>query len=128
MTQNVSAKDNELSAVEYFKAKLTYEMSPYGLKHVLDEKSDDYQIVDVRSPEEYKQAHIPTAVSIPLKELPAKLSTLPKNKTIVTYCGSLTCQLAPTAALELAQKGFQVMDLHGGLKEWQSFGFPVEQA
>jgi rhodanese-related sulfurtransferase len=125
MTQNVSS---ELSAVEYFKAKLTYEMSPYGLKHVIDEKSNDYQIVDVRSPEEYKKAHIPTAISIPLKDLPGKLSALPKNKTIVTYCGSLTCQLAPTAALELAQKGFQVMDLHGGLKEWQNFGFPVEKA
>jgi rhodanese-related sulfurtransferase len=128
MTQNVATKTPQLSAVEYFKAKLSYEMSPYGLKHLLDEKTKDYTLVDVRSAEEFKKAHIPTALNIPLKELTNKLSSLPKDKTIVTYCGSITCQLAPTAALELAQKGFKVMDLHGGIKEWQGYGFPVEQA
>jgi rhodanese-related sulfurtransferase len=128
MTQNVATKAPQMSAVEYFKAKLGYEMSPYGLKHLLDDKTKDYVLVDVRSPEEFKKAHIPTALSIPLKELTNKLSSLPKDKTIVTYCGNITCQLAPTAALELAQKGFKVMDLHGGIKEWQNFGFPVEQA
>lgn len=126
MTQNTAVKPSA-SAVEYFKAKLAYEMSPYGLNGFLEKKSQDYQIVDVRSAKDFAEGHIPGAISVPLQELTAKLSSLPKNKTLVTYCGSLTCQLAPTAALQLAEKGFKVMELHGGFKAWNDFGFSVEK-
>ena len=57
----------------------------------------------------------------------ALLATLPKDKTIVTYCGNLTCALAPKAALVLAEKGFKVMELFGGLQTWQEKGFPLEK-
>lgn len=120
-------KTHEPSAADYFIAKLKYEMSPYGLKGLLDEGSTDYQIIDVRSSDQYDEGHIPGALNIPLVDLPKMLSKIPKDKTIVTYCGSITCQLAPKAALELAQKGFKVMDLHGGLKEWTNYGYPVEK-
>ena len=125
---NTSTKTNGLSAAEYFKAKLSYDMSPYGLKQLLDQKSQDYRIIDVRSAEDFKQGHLPTAINLPLQELPGKLSSLPKDKTLVTYCGSITCQMAPKAALELAQKGFKVMELHGGIQEWKNYGYPVEKA
>lgn len=129
MAQQTSTKTpHGLSAVDYFRAKLSFEMSPYGLKHLLDDKTNDtLHVIDVRMPEDYAQGHIPGAVNIPLPEIIGKLSSIPKDKTIVTYCGSITCQMAPKAALELAQKGYKVMDLHGGLKEWQSYGFPVEK-
>ena len=71
--------------------------------------------------------HIKGAKNIPLPELVSKLATLPKDKTIVTYCGDLTCGLAPKAALELAQKGFKVMELVGGIDTWSKKGFPVEK-
>ncbi|MDD5304615.1 MAG: rhodanese-like domain-containing protein [Elusimicrobia bacterium] len=127
MANIFATKTQEQSAVDYFKSKLRYDMSPYGLKALLDEKASGYRIVDVRSPEDFDEGHIPTALNIPLEDLPGMLSSLPKDKIIVTYCGSITCQLAPKAALELAQKGFKVMELHGGLKEWTSFGYPVEK-
>lgn len=129
MAQQASTKTpHGLSAVDYFRAKLSYEMSPYGLKHLLDDKTNDtLHVIDVRMPDAYAEGHIPGAVNIPLPEIIGKLSAIPKDKTIVTYCGSITCQMAPKAALELAQKGYKVMDLHGGLKEWQSYGFPVEK-
>lgn len=131
MSQHIATKDQGksliLSSVEYYRAKLSYEMGPYSLKALLDDKTNDtLHIVDVRSPEAYAEGHIPTAVNIPLQELPGKMSQLPKDKTIVTYCGSITCQMAPKAALELAQKGFKVVELHGGLKEWHAYGYPVE--
>jgi rhodanese-related sulfurtransferase len=125
---NIMKTKSHLSAADYFKAKLNYEMSPWALKTSLDEQDSQYRIVDVRSPEDFKAGHLPTSINVPLAQLPGMLSSLPRDKTIVTYCGSLTCQLAPRAALELAQKGFNVMELHGGLKEWQAFGFPVEKA
>ncbi len=118
-----------ISAADYFSAKLAYEMTPWTLKRlVLDEKSDKHLVLDVRSPEHFAQAHIPTAVNIPLADLVLKLKALPKNKILVTYCGNITCGLAPKAALELAQKGFHVMELFGGIQEWQDRGFPIQKA
>ena len=55
------------------------------------------------------------------------MSTLPKDKTLVTYCANLTCALAPKAALVLAEKGFKVMELMGGIATWTETGFPVEK-
>ncbi|MBI2789195.1 MAG: hypothetical protein HYX59_10975 [Elusimicrobia bacterium] len=121
-------KTHEPSAADYFIAKLKYEMSPYALNALMEEGASGYQIIDVRSSEDFDAGHIHGALNIPLVDLPKMLSEIPKSKTIVTYCGSITCQLAPKAALELAQKGFTVMELHGGLKEWQSYGYPVEKS
>lgn len=128
MTPTTLPKTPPISAVDYFSAKLDYEMTPWTLKAQLDRGAKDCLVLDVREPQSYAQGHIPGAQSIPLSELPAKLSALPKNKTIVTYCGNITCQLAPKAALELAQKGFKVRELFGGIEEWSKRGFPVEKA
>lgn len=126
MTQTL---DNTLalSAVEYFKAKLAYEMTPYALNSLLTKKVTDLLVLDVRSAEDFNLSHIPTALNIPLMDLAGKLATLPKNKTLVTYCGNFTCGLAPKAALALAEKGFRVMQLTGGMEVWLQKGFPVEK-
>lgn len=124
-----------LSAVEYFKAKLSYEMTPWTLKGLLVDhaptscglKASEVLVLDVRSAEAYADGHLPTALNIPLADLPGKLESLPKDKTVVTYCGNLTCALAPKAALVLAEKGFKVMELFGGLETWQQKGFRVEK-
>lgn len=127
MTQTLE-KTPTLSAVEYFKAKLAYEMTPYALNALITEKKlTDLVILDVRTPEAFAESHLPTAMNIPLADLTGKLATLPKDKTIVTYCSSITCALAPKAALVLAEKGFKVMELFGGLQTWLEKGYPVEK-
>ena len=127
MTQTLD-KTLTISAVEYFKAKLAYEMTPYALKGLLvDKKATDLLVLDVRSAEQFNAGHLPTAQNIPLADLAGKLSTLPKDKTIVTYCSNITCALAPKAALVLAEKGFKVMEMYGGFATWTEYGFPVEK-
>lgn len=126
MTQTLD-KTLALSAVEYFKAKLAYEMTPYSLNSLLTKKVTDLLVLDVRSADMYNENHIPTALNIPLADLAGKLATLPKDKTIVAYCGNFTCALAPKAALVLAEKGFRVMQLTGGMETWTEKGFPVEK-
>ncbi len=134
MTQTLE-KPLALSAAEYFKAKLSYEMTPWTLKGLLLDgtptscglKTSDMLLLDVRSADAYAEGHIPGALSLPLADLPGKLATLPKDKTIITYCGNLTCALAPKAALVLAEKSFKVMELYGGLQTWQEKGFRVEK-
>lgn len=126
MTQTLE-KTLALSAVEYFKAKLAYEMTPYALNSLLEKKVSDLLVLDVRSTDMYDANHIPSALNIPLADLAGKLAALPKDKTIVAYCGNLTCALAPKAALTLAEKGFRVMQLTGGMETWLEKGFPTEK-
>jgi rhodanese-related sulfurtransferase len=128
MTTNVlEPKLIELTAVQYFSAKLAYEMTPWALKSIIEKTPEQVLILDVRNAEMFAANHILGAKNIPLAELVSKLGTLPKDKTIVTYCGDLTCGLAPKAALELAQKGFKVKELVGGIDVWSEKGFPVEK-
>ncbi len=127
MTPTTELKPQTISAVEYFKAKLAYEMTPYALNSLIAKKTLDLCVLDVRSAEQFAEGHLPTALNIPLADLAGKLATLPKDKTIVTYCGNITCGLAPKAALVLAEKGFRVMEMFGGIATWKEYGFPIEK-
>jgi rhodanese-related sulfurtransferase len=125
-TLRKSGAKADKAAVDFFRAKLEYEIGPYSLKAILDESLDDIVLVDCRGAESFDAGHIPTAMSTPFDELTGKLGTLPKDKTIVTYCGDITCPVSAKAALELAQKGFKVKHLVGGIAEWKNKGYSVE--
>ncbi len=117
-----------MSAVEYFQAKLDCEMTPWTLKGMMDQnKMAEICLIDVRSNEDFAKCNIPGAMCMPLASMSDKMNSLPKDKMIVAYCGDMSCGLAPKACLELAKKGFKVMELCGGLATWTEKGFPVNQ-
>jgi rhodanese-related sulfurtransferase len=72
-----------LSVLDYFKFVSTW--SAEKIREFLNQKnSGEYNLVDVRQPEEYKQGHLPGAQLIPVGELPKRLAELdPKKPTIV---------------------------------------------
>jgi rhodanese-related sulfurtransferase len=113
--------------VEYFRAKLEYEIAPDALKKLLEKSPHNISIVDVRDAGLYAAGHIPGARNIPVDSLVTAFSSLDKDRTIVTYSGDLACGLSTQAALELAQKGFRVQRLIGGLLEWSRKGFTLEE-
>ena len=117
-----------MGPVEYFRAKLEYEITPAGLKKLLETLPNNVCVVDVRAAEAFDAGHIPEARSIPLENLVSSLYSLPKDEMIVTYCADLACGLSTLAALELAQRGFQVQHLIGGFAEWSRKGFPIATA
>lgn len=82
-------------------------------------------VLDVRPREEYRAGHIPGAVSIPLKELKTRLSSLPRNREIVAYCRGPYCVLAVEAVKLLRSKGFRAVRLEAGVPEWRVQGRPV---
>lgn len=122
------AKAAPIGAAEYLKAKLDYEATPFGLKETLENSPGEVVLVDVRDEESFRKEHILGAANIPAAQLVKRLADLPRDRTIVTYCWDMTCALAPRAALELAQKGFKVQFLAGGIEEWKRKGFPVKSA
>ena len=75
-------------------------------------------VLDVRPTEEYLNAHLPFARSIPLEELRQRLSELPIDRTIVAYCRGPYCLMAPDAVELLKQEGYKAVHLRDGVAEW----------
>ena len=84
-------------------------------------------VLDVRPAEEYRAAHIAGAISVPLKELEARLETLPKNREIVAYCRGPYCVLAPEAVRVLRGRGYRAAVLEDGVSEWRARGLPLTE-
>jgi rhodanese-related sulfurtransferase/DNA-binding transcriptional ArsR family regulator len=82
-------------------------------------------VLDVRPNEEYRAAHIPGAISVPLKELESHLSKLPKNQEIVAYCRGPYCVLAIQAVEMLRSRGFNAVRLEDGVQDWRARGFGI---
>ena len=85
----------------------------------------DVVVIDVRPDEEYRTAHLPGALSLPLAGLRRHLRELPKTKLIVAYCRGPYCVLAPQALALLRARGFTARRLQDGLPEWRAAGLPI---
>ena len=80
-------------------------------------------VLDVRSPEEYKEGHLPGAINIPFDRLDSRLNEIDsyKNKDVVLYCGSGGRVII--AALILRSAGFnKLLHLDGDMDGWVSNG------
>ena len=83
-----------------------------------EKKSDSYQLLDVRQPKEYGAGHLPGAILIPLKELPARIGELNGQKPTIVYCA--TGGRSRAAAQFLSGKDFEsVLNMRGGIKAWE---------
>ena len=82
-------------------------------------------VIDVRPLEEYRTAHIPGALAIPLQELKRRISELPRNKEIVAYCRGPFCVLAIDAVQLLRSRGLRAHRLEASVHDWKALGFPV---
>jgi rhodanese-related sulfurtransferase/DNA-binding transcriptional ArsR family regulator len=85
-------------------------------------------LLDVRPTVEYEAGHLPTAISMPLDELPTRVDELPTDKLIVAYCRGPYCVYADDALLLLATHGRQVARLEEGVAEWQQAGYALHRS
>ncbi len=82
-------------------------------------------VLDVRTPEEWDEFHVPNTTLIPLDELPDRVNELPKDREIVVICRSGNRSAVGRDILLGA--GFKnVTSVDGGLRAWQAAGYPVE--
>jgi rhodanese-related sulfurtransferase len=82
-------------------------------------------VLDVRPIEEYNAAHIPGALSIPLKELKQHLAELPRDQEIVAYCRGPFCVLSVQAVEMLRAQGFNAVRLEEGIQDLRAMGYPI---
>jgi len=73
-----------MGILNYFKPVSTW--LPEKVRLFLKQNdSEKYNLIDVRTPEEYEQGHLPGARLIPVGELADRLSELDPKKTTVVY-------------------------------------------
>ena len=87
-----------------------------------------YVVVDVRTPAEHAEGHIPgTHFNIDVLEdsyTETALKTLPKDKPVALYCRS--GNRSKNAARILAENGYQVLELGTGFRGWTAAGKKIE--
>lgn len=76
----------------------------------------DFLLVDVREPNELAAGTIPGAICLPLSQLHARMTTLPRNKHLVVYCQ--TGMRSRLACRRLRQAGYEAHNLKGGYLRW----------
>lgn len=100
-------------------------LSPAQYQEQFGGSKTPHLLVDVRSPGEYRQGHIPGAINLDLQQLDRRLDEIPRDRPVVLYCRS--GQRSSVAAGKLAQAGYeQVYDL-GGVIAWRAQGLPLRQ-
>ena len=82
-------------------------------------------LLDVRTPKEFAEGHVPGARNIPLHELSRSLHLLPRDQPITVYCE--VGGRAGKAIGLLEDAGFnQVRELTGSMRVWRAKGLAVE--
>jgi adenylyltransferase/sulfurtransferase len=92
------------------------EIDVVELKQKID-RGDDFVLIDVREPHEYRICNIPGAQLIPLGEFPKRVGELDAAADIVIHCRSGVRSAKACAVLR--QAGFQhVRNVVGGILAW----------
>ena len=82
------------------------------------EEESGYIILDVRTPEEYRERHIPNAINIPNETIGSEdIQELPdKDQLILVYCRS--GNRSKQASGKLAELGYTNIVEIGGINDW----------
>ena len=93
------------------------QITPAEAKEIMDTQ-DGYVILDVRTQEEFDEAHIDGAILIPDYEIADKAESVLKDKDqlILVYCRS--GRRSKLAAEELVKLGYTNIKEFGGIIDW----------
>jgi rhodanese-related sulfurtransferase len=89
---------------------------------VPDPLPEDLPVLDVREDVEWAYGHIAGATHIPLRDLPARLAEVPEGQVLVV------CKVGGRSAQAvgyLRHHGHDVVNLDGGMLEWEAAGRPM---
>lgn len=113
-------------AVDHFRSRLVFETDPSDLHADLESGAAGIVIVDARSREAFGRSHIPGAVNLPQHEITADTTArFDRDALYVTYCSGPGCNGSTKGALRLAELGFRVKELIGGIEYWRREGYEL---
>ena len=91
--------------------------------HALLAEPNEIIIVDVRSSEEFIEDHIKGAISIPFEILDIHTRLVKSKRKILVY--SERGEISVEASRLIAKRGFEVLNLEGGVVFWIRAGYEV---
>ena len=82
------------------------------------------QIIDARTPEEYRKGHIERAVNMDIQNenFNRTVQALDMDRPVAIYCRS--GKRSNDVARKLARKGYKVYTLNDGWMEWTKYDYP----
>jgi rhodanese-related sulfurtransferase len=95
--------------------------------HELLQKGDAI-LIDVRDADEFKEEHIPYALSLPLSTLDESFAKLaiPQGKTVIMHClKGMRGQKACESICNSEQSAHEPLNIEGGIAAWKQSGLPV---
>ena len=111
----------------WINAGLPFERTIQMSTEEVRDRSKDKLVLDVRSEAEWKAGHIEGATHIMLGDMPQQVQSLPKDRPIITVCGS--GYRSSIAASGLAKNGFSsVESMDGGMAAWNNRMFAIEKS
>jgi rhodanese-related sulfurtransferase len=81
-------------------------------------------LLDVREDGEWAAGRATGAIHVKLGSVPDSAESLPKDLQIVAICRSGSRSMS--AASFLAEQGFDVVNLAGGMRAWAEAGLPMD--
>ncbi len=83
-----------------------------------DHASDEVQVVDVRSPAEFREGHVPGAVNVPVSEVSRRAAEFDGERNLAVCCGSGRRSREATRELAGNGAGRTVANVAGGYEAW----------
>jgi len=83
------------------------------------------QVVDVREPGEFAQAHVPGVRLIPMSQLTGRLAEIDQDETLYLICAS--GNRSAHVGLVLEQHGYDTVNVIGGTHAWVRAGKAYDQ-
>lgn len=108
MTSNKPQKDN---------------ISPQAAVNLINHQNA--VIIDLRNESAFLEGHIVGALNIPSQTLDKKIGTLQKYKETPILLVCARGMTGKTSADLLKQKGFQALNLEGGIEAWRQASLPL---
>ena len=99
----------------------------HDLYQLLDNLKSTERVIDVRTPNEYSQGHVPGSLNIPMGNEQSFLEELSSYQRIFVHCHS--GRRAQTVYTMLGMQGLEnvVCINSSGMPDWTIAGFPVER-
>lgn len=118
-----------MNQIEFFSAKLQFEIDACDLFKEIQEKENVHVIVDARSERAFRLEHIKGALNLHYRLMNEEtVKHLDKNKIYVTYCDGFGCNASTKGAYKLSELGFKVKELIGGIDSWKYEQHPIESS
>ena len=85
-------------------------------------------VVDVRTPDEFAEGHIPGAKNVDFlgDDFEKQIAALPGDRPLIVHCAAGNRSARAVVKIAAAQKGAQIFHLKAGFNGWKAAGKPVE--